>query len=138
MHEHRVFDETIEQYFTFNASSYSHAEHVAHTRAIVSAGNSLLRALGERAPSATREVIEAALWALQYFEHEDTANAAIHCAPVRYSPITFRLARALHTAGVGAEVAGLVVERDGIVEMYDNRIAEVLRHDGAYEEDPGR
>ena len=121
MHEHRVFDETIEQYFTFNASSYSHAEHVAHTRAIVSAGNNLLRALGERAPSTTQEVCEAALWAIEYFEAMDRANAQIHCAPVRYSPITFRLARALRSAGANADP-----------------VQRVLDHDGAYEEDPGR
>jgi len=27
--------------------------------------------------------------------HEDHANAAMHCATVRYSPLTFRLAEAL-------------------------------------------
>lgn len=38
---------------------------------------------------------EAALWSLQHFEARDQANAKIHCAPVRYSPITLRLALAL-------------------------------------------
>ena len=121
MHEHRVFDETIENYFTFNASSYSHAEHVEHTRAIVTAGNNLLRALGERAPSRTREITEAALWAVQHFEATDRANAAMHCAPVRYSPVTFRLARALHACGAT-----------------DAYVQRVIDHDGAYAEDPGR
>jgi hypothetical protein len=41
------------------------------------------------------ELREAALWALQHFEAMDRANAAIHCAPVKYSPITFRLATSL-------------------------------------------
>jgi hypothetical protein len=121
MQEHRHFDEVVERYFTFNASSYSHGEHVGHTRAIISAGNDLLRALGESVPSNQRDLSEAALWALDYFEATDRANAQIHCAPVRYSPVTFRLARALRTYAPDARA-----------------VIEVCAVDGAYAEDPGR
>jgi hypothetical protein len=57
-----------------------------------------------------------------YFYHQDNANATMHVAPTRYSPITFRLAEAL---------AGLVDEDCGEIE-------EVLAHRGQYAEDPGR
>lgn len=66
---------------------------------------------------------------LRHFVHLDESNAAIHCAPVRYSPITFRLAQELdaqsHTFGEWP------TEDDGT-------IARVLSHLGQYEEDPGR
>lgn len=66
---------------------------------------------------------------LRHFVHLDESNAAIHCAQVRYSPITFRLAQELdaqsHTAGEWP------TEDDGT-------IARVLRDCGKYEEDPGR
>jgi len=64
---------------------------------------------------------EAADWALVHFLAADNSNAAIHTAPVRYSPITFRLAEALHEEG------------------YDSAaVDEVLSHSGKYEEDKGR
>lgn len=66
---------------------------------------------------------------LRHFVHLDESNAAIHCAQVRYSPITFRLAQELdaqsHTAGVWP------TEDDGT-------IWRVLQHLGQYEEDKGR
>lgn len=31
------------------------------------------------------------LWTFEYFYHMDKANACIHCAPVKFSPITFAL-----------------------------------------------
>jgi hypothetical protein len=68
---------------------------------------------------------EAALWAFLHFEALDQANAKIHCAPVRYSPITFRLNRAL--CAVWAE------DQDIVEEM-----RRVRQHDGLYEEDQGR
>ena len=71
------------------------------------------------------ELIEAALWALQYHEATDRANATVHCAPVRYSPITFRLARALEAWWPAGE--------DIIEEM-----ARVRSHRGKYQEDSGR
>ncbi len=67
---------------------------------------------------------DAALWALVHFEAMDRANAAMHCAEVRYSPITFRLADALDDAG--GPYDDLPVVRD------------VLAHRGDYELDPGR
>lgn len=39
---------------------------------------------------------EAAQLALRYHRHHDEMNAAIHCASVKYSPITFKLAAALN------------------------------------------
>lgn len=126
MYEHEVFDHTIDEYERFNNGAYSHADHVAHTRGVVTAGQQLLRALG--APPENNDPLqEAALWALQHFEQMDVANGAIHCAPVRYSPITFRLARALRDAGVADH-------HDEVA----NEIHRVLEHDGAYEEDTGR
>ena len=68
---------------------------------------------------------EAALWALIHFEAMDRGNAAMHCAPVRYSPITFRLTRALLETWP---------ENDDITE----EMARVRHHDGMYAEDPGR
>ena len=35
------------------------------------------------------------LWAFIHHYHNDLSNAATHCAPVRYSPLTFRLALAI-------------------------------------------
>ena len=75
--------------------------------------------------NAMNELRDAARWAFQYFEAMDRANAQIHCAPVRYSPITFRLQRAL-----------------GDVWPEDEDITEEMQwvrsHDGTYPEDPGR
>ena len=71
------------------------------------------------------ELIEAATWAFQNFEALDRANAAIHCAPVRYSPITFRLADALNAVWP---------EGEDITE----EMARVRAHVGMYEQDPGR
>lgn len=67
---------------------------------------------------------EAALWALEHFEALDQANAKIHCAPVRYSPITFRLASALHD----------LIPRNDLPDV----VALVWAHDGLYDLDPGR
>lgn len=63
----------------------------------------------------------AAQWALAHFVNADRSNAAMHCAPVRYSPITFRLAEALDD--IGAKTPD---------------IEAVLADRGAYEEDAGR
>lgn len=61
---------------------------------------------------------------LRHFVHLDESNAAIHCAQVRYSPITFRLAEYL-------------AELD--TEWFDDAtVATVLSHVGQYEEDQGR
>lgn len=40
--------------------------------------------------------MEPVLWeCLRFFAHRDEANAAVHCAPVRWSAITERIAEAL-------------------------------------------
>jgi hypothetical protein len=63
--------------------------------------------------------IERLLWlCLTYFAHLDESNAAIHCADVRYSPITFRLAEAL--------------------SLDDETVRRVMAHSNQYEEDKGR
>lgn len=59
---------------------------------------------------------------LRHFAHLDESNAAIHCAPVRYSPITFRLAEVL-----------LLEYND-----QDPLVNKVIDHHGEYEEDKGR
>lgn len=64
---------------------------------------------------------EAAFWAFGHFANTDQANACIHCAPVRYSPITFRLAEAV--APVYAD---------------DELVQAVLAARGRYPEDKGR
>lgn len=63
------------------------------------------------------------LWqSFRHFVHMDEANAAMHTAPVRYSPITFRLAEVLvEDFGFG----NILVE-----SVYSDR--------GLYAEDPGR
>jgi len=75
------------------------------------------------------EVEELLFQCLRHFVHLDEANAAIHCASVRYSPITFRCAEALRD---NFDVyKGALVEDDGT-------ISRVLSHIGLYEEDAGR
>jgi len=66
-------------------------------------------------------VISAAWWALVQNYHTDKANAAIHCALVRYSPLTMSLAEALQP-----------------YRGEDPFVQEVLADKGAYELDPGR
>lgn len=66
---------------------------------------------------------------LRHFVHLDESNAAIHCAPVQYSPITFRLAEELMAH---ANSAGEWPTED------DGSITRVLSHVGQYEEDKGR
>jgi hypothetical protein len=65
------------------------------------------------------------IWCFQYFYHQDKANAAIHCAPVRFSPITFRLALRFTLT-------------DSPTGDLERAVAEVRSHMGAYEEDKGR
>lgn len=43
--------------------------------------------------------VEVMKWALSHFYHLDMANARIHCADVRFSPITFRLAECISNHG---------------------------------------
>ena len=65
----------------------------------------------------------------RHFAHLDHSNAAIHSAPVRYSPITFRLAEALD------ELRFEAVPTDEVSRLL---LYEVLTHRGAYAEDTGR
>jgi hypothetical protein len=59
--------------------------------------------------------------AFLHFYHADSANACMHVADVRFSPLTFRLAEALEG------------------QVHDSgEIEEVLAHRGRYAEDPGR
>ena len=67
-----------------------------------------------------------------HFYHLDCANAAIHNATVRFSPLTFRLAEALtdNTHGVYIQVVN---------EGWSEReLMHVMNDKGAYAEDAGR
>ncbi len=64
-------------------------------------------------------------WAFLQNYHLDKSNACVHCAPVRFSPITFRLY---------AAVMNLWDPDDDITA----EMAEVRAHLGKYEEDKGR
>ncbi len=68
---------------------------------------------------------EVLLWCFQQNYHLDKSNACVHCSPVRFSPITFRLYQAL--------IVGWPYDEDITAEM-----AEVRTHHGQYEEDKGR
>lgn len=67
------------------------------------------------------ELMEAAHWALEHFYHMDKANATMHCAPVKFSPITFRLAGAINVLSNESPI-----------------VREVMRHKGRYDLDEGR
>ena len=41
------------------------------------------------------DLVEPVLWAFVQNFHLDKSNAAVHCAPVKFSPLTFRLVQAL-------------------------------------------
>jgi hypothetical protein len=64
---------------------------------------------------------DAVALALSHFVHIDRANAAIHGAQVRYSPITFRLAEAI----------------PDLADRNDD-VHDVLLDRGTYKEDKGR
>lgn len=66
---------------------------------------------------------------LRHFVHLDESNGAIHCAPVRYSPITFRLAQELDAQ---ANSTGDWPSDPDVL------VFKVLGHVGMYPEDPGR
>lgn len=63
-------------------------------------------------------------WCLRHFKTLDESNAAIHCAGVRYSPITFRIAEAIDLNPV---------DDDELAEAH-----QVLAHHGRYPLDHGR
>jgi hypothetical protein len=68
---------------------------------------------------------DAVNWAFEHFYHMDKANACMHCAQVKFSPITFRLVDALLT--VWPEGEKITVE-----------MGEVMEHQNRYDLDPGR
>lgn len=73
--------------------------------------------------------IDQVLWfAFEHFAHLDQANASIHCASVRWSPITFRLADQLDAMNV----------YDNLMPASAELLRVVMRHRGQYEEDAGR
>jgi hypothetical protein len=47
----------------------------------------------------TEDLTEASLRAFEFFYHRDHSNAHIHCASVRFSPITLDLAESLSQYG---------------------------------------
>ena len=65
-------------------------------------------------------------WAFLYAYYADKMNACVHMAPVKFSPITFALARDLDNM---RRTYALVPGRE---------LNEVLSHVGAYELDKGR
>lgn len=65
--------------------------------------------------------------AFAHFKAMDEANAAVHVADVRYSPLTFRLAELLEDW-----------ELDYLAEPAGEAVKTVLTHRGRYAEDPGR
>lgn len=65
-------------------------------------------------------------WCFDYFFHMDEANAQVHCAPVKFSPITFRLMQAIMDK---ADENGQDVTQEVML---------VKRHQGLYAEDVGR
>jgi hypothetical protein len=73
----------------------------------------------------TMRTPEVLLWCFQQNYHLDKSNAAVHCAPVRFSPITFRLYETM--------MDGWPEDEDITQEM-----AEVRHHQDQYEEDTGR
>jgi hypothetical protein len=68
---------------------------------------------------------DSTLWSFEHFFHIDKANACMHCAPVRFSPITFRLL---------ADLLAMWSDDEDITQ----EMAEVKYHQGQYELDPGR
>lgn len=75
----------------------------------------------------TMSATETLGWCLAHFKATDEANAALHVADVKYSPITFRVAETLYE-----------IQRTTGSKYVANNVLTVLAHRGAYEEDEGR
>lgn len=71
-------------------------------------------------------------WAFVHVYHEDHANAAMHTAAVRYSPITFRLAECLSREERTLDLAEMSL--GGFL----HELVQVQNHAGRYNEDKGR
>lgn len=84
-----------------------------------------------------RKPVHPGTWfAFLHFMHMDHANAAMHCASVRYSPITFRLAEFLWET---YPLSPHPEQAEHLVHLRnDPRLKQVLQHIGLYEEDAGR
>ena len=65
-------------------------------------------------------------WAFRQNYHLDKSNAAVHCAPVRFSPLTFRLYETLVEVWPTHFIA------------HTDEMNEVRRHIGEYALDGGR
>jgi len=65
-------------------------------------------------------------WAFLHFYYMDKANACMHLAPVRFSPITFQMAEKV----VDSWLPG--------TGDWSEELSEVWSHRGRYEVDPGR
>ena len=65
------------------------------------------------------------MWCFEYFYHMDKANACVHNAPVKFSPITF---------GLFQQLLEFWSEDIDITQ----EMAEVNSHLGTYDLDPGR
>jgi hypothetical protein len=73
--------------------------------------------------------IDQVLWeCFRHFVHIDEANAAMHTAITRYSPITFRLAEHLVP----------LLDTDHLAPINHATLRTVVGHIGAYAEDTGR
>jgi hypothetical protein len=70
------------------------------------------------------EPYEVLLWCFTQNYHLDKSNACVHCAPVRFSPLTFRIYQTLVTVWPKEDVS--------------REMIEVRDHLGKYEEDKGR
>jgi hypothetical protein len=70
-------------------------------------------------------MIDVLLWCFQQNYHLDKSNACVHCAPVKFSPITFKLYTAL-------------IEQWPIEEDITQEMAEIASHLEMYELDHGR
>lgn len=72
------------------------------------------------------DLVELLVWCFRQNFHLDHSNACVHTAPVRYSPLTFRLAERIQREGVR-------IDNEHYQDVYT-----VLLDKGLYEEDKGR
>jgi hypothetical protein len=71
------------------------------------------------------DMVDPVQWAFLQNYHLDKSNACVHCAPVKFSPLTFRLFQTLMNLW-------------GHDEDITQEMAEVRSHLDKYELDPGR
>ena len=73
----------------------------------------------------SNDLLEILMWCFEQNYHLDKSNATVHCAPVRFSPITFRLYL-------------VIINEWPINQDITPELAEVKHHVGMYEVDTGR